>query len=110
MNDDTSALIAVRKSAFAPFWITSVKGSGENSDGSSNGTTVDLAMVAYPLSLRLTASFNTAMICRLLQTITNFRRGGKKSIFNLFSTTNPLKLHAGADWVSTFYRPVNFRA
>jgi len=23
---------------------------------------------------------NTAMICRLLQTITNFRRGGKKSI------------------------------
>jgi hypothetical protein len=73
MNDDTSAWIAVRKSAFAPFWITSVKGSGENSDGSSNGTTVDLAMVAYPFSLRLTASFNTAMICRLLQTITNFR-------------------------------------
>jgi len=29
--------------------------------------------VAYPFYLRLTASFNTAMICRLLQTITNFR-------------------------------------
>ena len=41
---------------------TSVSGSGENSDGSSNGTTVDLAMVAYPFSLRLTAFFNTAMI------------------------------------------------
>ena len=44
-----------------------------DTDGSSNGTTVDLAMVAYPFSLRSTASFNTAMICRLLQAITNFR-------------------------------------
>ena len=34
MNDDTSAWMAVCKSAFAPFWITSVSGSGENSDGS----------------------------------------------------------------------------
>ena len=35
--------------------ITSVNRSRENFDGSSNGTAVDIAMVAYPFSLRMTA-------------------------------------------------------
>ncbi|MGF6862911.1 hypothetical protein ABIE69_003502 [Rhodobacteraceae bacterium MBR-64] len=40
--------VAVRSSSLAPFPVTSVSGSGENSDGSSNGTTLDLVMAAYP--------------------------------------------------------------
>ena len=35
--------------------VTAVGGSGENSDGRSNGTTVDSAIVAFPFSLRITA-------------------------------------------------------
>jgi hypothetical protein len=48
MNAATSACTAVRSSSRAPAWMTSVSGSGENSDGSPNGTTVDFGHVAYP--------------------------------------------------------------
>ena len=44
----------MRRSYFAPAWITAVSGSGENSDGGSNGT-VDSTMAASPFPLSMTA-------------------------------------------------------
>lgn len=72
MNAKNSALTAVRSSSLAQAWNTSISGSCENSDGSSNGRKVDLVMVVYPLS-EIDSALNTAMISHLLHAITNFQ-------------------------------------